>query len=405
MMTSMDARYKGGEALEARRITSNIPFILGSLVMLLVVGLVGFLQELDETESRSAVAVNVGYDRAVKPIMYQFDVVSQDPFPVELSGSTRKIPYIWNHVWESAGWTPVKLMVEEYAARPEYKEVIDLLVNVNVLQRRHVYKYLAMSAAGGGWLAHSDTFPLHPFGAHLTLPNEGRLSVYDFKYPCLMSGNATEWLRMGKRIAEHAKVYHLRDQWTEALALQQMQMDYVLQNGQVYELPNNSSDFQWTWNSQICQETRHKRAIHFRLGEKEDLSSLSDPGDMVIKWLSMWLQSCERSQEFVTTQGGRRTQTNTATDDSKDGTIIQVGSYHAPADYEQDDVTSPPEVVEVTEAPLLTEGPPIKAGSYHAPEDYAGSSSEQTGGDDQGSNTRRHARLRALALAMGGGGI
>jgi hypothetical protein len=350
------------EARVGRRISSNIPFILGSLVMLLVVAMVGIVDQVSTHDpvTRTTAAANVGYDRAVKPYMYQFDVVSQDA-----SGEPyRKIPFIWNQVWESAGWTPLKLMVGKVAAEPRFNQVLKKLENVNPIQRRHVYKYLAMSASGGGWVGHSDTFPLHPFGSSLELPNEGRMTVYGG--PCLMSGNATEWLRMGARVAEHARVYHLRDEWTEALALEQMQMDYTLVKDDIFEVPNSGSDveIQWTWNSQDCQATKRNRAVHFRLGENERFSSMNDPGDMVIKWLSMWLQSCQRSTHFIDLELGRREQ-------AVEQPVIQAGSYHAPVDYdgaEQSAVVAAPENTTADEE--VPPQPPVKAGTFHVDETY-----------------------------------
>lgn len=333
--------------------------------MLLVIAMVGFVDQISTSAkdpiTRTTSASNVGYDRAIKPYMYQFDVVSQDA-----SGEPyRKIPYIWNQVWESAGWTPLKLMVGKFATEPRFQDVLDKLENVNLLQRRHVYKYLAMAASGGGWVGHSDTFPLHPFGSSLDLPNDGRMTVYGG--PCLMSGNATEWLRMGARVAEHARVYHLRDEWTEALALDQMQMDYQLVKDEVFEVANSAAengDVQWTWNSQDCQKTKTRRAVHFRLGVSEDFSTMNDPGDMVIKWLSMWLQSCQRSTHFIDQEQGRRAQT-------VEQPVIQVGSFHTPYDYDptkkDDDADKNKKNATTVEAPPK---PPVQAGSFHVDDNY-----------------------------------
>eukprot|EP00541_Cyclophora_tenuis_P005398 CAMPEP_0116571238 /NCGR_PEP_ID=MMETSP0397-20121206/17440_1 /TAXON_ID=216820 /ORGANISM="Cyclophora tenuis, Strain ECT3854" /LENGTH=92 /DNA_ID=CAMNT_0004099295 /DNA_START=12 /DNA_END=287 /DNA_ORIENTATION=- len=72
-----------------------------------------------------------------------------------------------------------------------------LLPPLSAQQRRHVYKYFAMARVGGGWVAQSNVFPLHPFyGTPQLLPNKGKLTVYvvvdnddgtSSFTPCLMS--------------------------------------------------------------------------------------------------------------------------------------------------------------------------------------------------------------------------
>lgn len=325
--------FTQGTAVEARRISSNLPFILGSLVMLLIVGLVGFLDPLTQQSGTTPnTASNVDYrGKGVKPYMYQFDFVSQQP-PASNAPrpGTRKIPYVWSQVWESAGWTPKVLEVNNYPKSKEYKEILDLLEpNCNLLQKIHVYKYLAMAASGGGWLAHSDTFPLHPFGTSLQLPNDGKFTAYGG--PWLISASADEWLRMGKLVANHARNYHLRDEWTEAFALLQMQHVYILQKDEVFQTPNVATapnDVQWSWNPNDCQTTKTMRAVHFQVGDREEFSSITDPSDMIIKWLAMWLQSCEKSTYFVD-----REQPQMMVSPAQSA-VVQVGSFHTPEDYD-----------------------------------------------------------------------
>lgn len=356
---SHNNNFTQGTAVEARRISSNLPFILGSLVMLLIVGLVGFLDPMAQggvSGTTPNTASNVGEyisggsgggtttsGIAVKPYIYQFDFVSQPrpqqqqtpPSPSSTSNNvvhpgTRRIPYVWSQVWESAGWTPMMLEVNNYPSSKEYQEILNLLEpNCNSLQKIHVYKYLAMAASGGGWLAHSDTFPLHPFGSSLQLPNDGKFTAYGG--PWLVSASANEWLRMGKLVANHARNYQLRDQWTEAFALLQMQHVFIMQKDEVFETPNVATapnDVQWSWNPNDCQTTKTKRAVHFQVGDREVFSTIADPSDMIIKWLSMWLQSCEKSTYFVDQEHAGMTES------PGQSALVQVGSFHTPENYD-----------------------------------------------------------------------
>lgn len=349
---------------------------MGSLVMLLIMGLVGFVDQMTERgDIVSSVTSNDIFHRAVKPYIYQFDVVSQTG-----GESRRKIPFVWNQVWDAAGWTPQNLALEKYAADPSFKDVLDRISRVTILQRRIVYKYLAMAASGGGWLAHSDTFPLHPFGSDLELPNGGALTA--FGGPCLMSGNATEWLRVGKEIAEHAHVavavHKTQDTWTEDYALSQIKNLYTFVDGEVFEVPKVENVPQWSWDPMHCQVTKNTRAVHFRLGQNEEFASLDDPGDMVVKWLSMWLQSCERSNVFINARPERRTEAEKP--------IAQVGSFHVSDNYDKDKKTEAPvEEPPVPAREAAPEGTIVKVGEFHA--------------NDTKSDATRKLRLRA----MGGG--
>jgi len=343
------SRYTAGKATQARQVTKNLPFLLGSLVVVLVVGLVGFTNQVVQRDvtttsidssADNKVIVEATYVRPGdnKPSIYQFDVVSQDLSPLGNQEYTRKIPVIWNQIWEAAGWKPVKLMVSRYEADPKYRDIVSLLETISMPQRRHVYKYLAMSDNGGGWLAHSDTFPLHPFGSYLSLPNNGKLTLYDKNYPCLISGNASEWLRMGEIVAEHAHSFmsagNNTGEWTEMQALKQMGSDenVILHRSEVFEKDADVSkptedNSQWSWNTQDCQLTKEKRAVHFRLGEKEDLAGMYQPGDMVIKWISMWLRICERSNYFINLESLKV--------EAGEPAVVKVGSFHAPENYNE----------------------------------------------------------------------
>jgi hypothetical protein len=299
-MTDFLGRFSPGSVVEGRQSSFNLQLIAGTLLMFLIIGFAGIVDRGNprfHAQSKSRIFL----DQPAKPYIYQFDVVSQEIVPTNTLPGTRKIPYIWSQVWESAGWTPKNLMIDKISTSEEFKEIIDMInESSSLLQKRHVQKYLAMAANGGGWLAHSDTFPLHPFGSNIELPEGGQFISYGG--PFLISASADEWLRMAKEMAHHARHYHLRDQWTEFLFLSQHQHKHIYQTGEVFEVTNSATDpdsMEWSWSPNDCQATKTKRAVHFNLGEHEPLRNIDKAGDMVIKWLSKWLQSCERSDYFV----------------------------------------------------------------------------------------------------------
>ena len=68
----------------------------------------------------------------------------------------------------------------------------------------------------------ADVYPLHDFRVSTRLPNDGELTVFDTKYPCLMSGSAEEWLRLAGLLAEHASRYGRTPdtpEWSESVGL------------------------------------------------------------------------------------------------------------------------------------------------------------------------------------------
>ena len=352
--SSRNVRWTRGKQKDgqpsARKTTTirAVPFLLGSLVCLILIFWFGTnpFFEVSKQQTQNIVLYGSGGNGPAKnrqpPVIYMFDTVRMGASGVGTT-STRKLPYVWQQVWENAGWVPEKLWVSRHAS--EYTDIVQLLEgskrNLTPAQKRHVYKYLAMASVGGGWVAHSNVLPLHPFYGNPPLPNNGKLTLYDQSFaPSLMSGNAQEWLRLAKRMAQHASVYS-SGEWSEAVALHQLRHEIVVQD-QVFTvsanhhhhqlttttttvtiLDNNNNNNKndnttttaahaspsfvgWVWNSQDCRLTNQKRVVHF-LFDKEDATetttisaSLStDPGGMVVKWLSMWLQACERSDYFL----------------------------------------------------------------------------------------------------------
>eukprot|EP00540_Astrosyne_radiata_P001724 CAMPEP_0116833864 /NCGR_PEP_ID=MMETSP0418-20121206/6676_1 /TAXON_ID=1158023 /ORGANISM="Astrosyne radiata, Strain 13vi08-1A" /LENGTH=291 /DNA_ID=CAMNT_0004463367 /DNA_START=72 /DNA_END=948 /DNA_ORIENTATION=+ len=249
-----------------------MPFLMGSMAMVLVILLITTIEEV-QLDTNQSISSHSPFVRDFKPDIYGFDVM--------VGGSS-----------------------EDAKHASKYSEIMDIIEKgpnqVNSVQKRHIYKYLAMASMGGGWVAHSDVFPLHPFGGS-RLPNNGSLTLYDSIHPCLMSGSAEEFLRFGRRMAEHATTYNGAGEWNEQLALQYLQNEILVQP-QVFEVRNSAqtSDgtVSWVWNSDDCSVTHGKRAVHFRLDAHEEFERVSEPGDMVVKWLGMWLQACERSNYF-----------------------------------------------------------------------------------------------------------
>ena len=317
----------------------NLSFVVGSVVAVLTVCFVGTARQYAATQqhtTQSFVAFASGGGATkdgVPTTIYQFDSES-----VRAGHKTRKLPYVWHQVWETAGWRPQKLYVSRHAS--EYTDVltqVEQSENLTPQQKRHIYKYLAMASVGGGWLAHADVMPLQPFYG-TSLPHGGKFTLYDGVHsePCFLSGSASEWLRIGKLLAQHASSHRSREdddggvgggvggdgnsissegndsgsdesnvpdvrdvsggavlEWNERDALQELRDEFVVQS-EVFTVKSTSNST-WVWNSQDCRLTHQQRVVHFDL----EGVGVEDPGDRVVKWMSMWLQACERSDYFL----------------------------------------------------------------------------------------------------------
>ncbi|CAJ1349634.1 unnamed protein product [Effrenium voratum] len=106
----------------------------------------------------------------------------------------------WEKAWTDAGWETRVLTLEDAKRSPEFKNVNRRIDRIprggNAEYERLCYlRYLAMNAVGGGWMSDMDTVPTR-LSPDIGLPNAGRFTVYANFIPALVSGNATEYLRI-----------------------------------------------------------------------------------------------------------------------------------------------------------------------------------------------------------------
>ena len=259
---------------------------------------------MNTCEQNSAFPSGMQYDSEpsssgdTRPVIYRFDgdVETTDD-------KLRQIRYAWQTIWEESGWRPLTLNVMEYAGHEKYKDIQADIEKSELTQsqRRTIWKYVAMSAVGGGFVAHPDTFPMQSFLEEgRQLPNDGRLTLYDDKVPCLMSGNAEEWLKIARHMARNARSYKGKEeQWSEALALKEewLYSDGVALQNEVWPVGGELSESSWKWSTTECKRTSEKRAVHFSVDDI--VSDVPDPAERIVQWLGTWLTSCDPSTHFT----------------------------------------------------------------------------------------------------------
>ena len=139
----------------------------------------------------------------------------------------------WKRAWSRAGWKPVVLNVKDAKKHPIYNEfqgVIDSGANKeSEYDKMCFYRWLAVAAAGGGYMADIDTYPLHmdPAIYGQNLPYNGRFTSSCWAAPCLVSGSEAEWNRVIPMMLESLRRNN-EIKWSDMFAMQE-----VINNGEI----------------------------------------------------------------------------------------------------------------------------------------------------------------------------
>ena len=116
----------------------------------------------------------------------------------------------WKEAWNNAGWETVVLTLDDARKHPYYDEMFSVINPIwgYGYNAFCFYRWLAMAASGGGWMADYDTFPTNfpkSEGHMRNLPNGGKFTSFEAHVPSLMSGTADEWLRVTKLLIDALK--------------------------------------------------------------------------------------------------------------------------------------------------------------------------------------------------------
>ena len=135
-----------------------------------------------------------------RPIMHTFfDAISSKGLDDELA-----LVAAWEAAWQSAGWRTKVLTMEDAKRHFQYDELWPLIDAMPLIQYDKLcyLRWLAMGAAGGGWMSDYDTVPLRgSLERAVDLSYRPTFTVYGQNLsgdavPALLSGSASEWNRM-----------------------------------------------------------------------------------------------------------------------------------------------------------------------------------------------------------------
>lgn len=117
-----------------------------------------------------------------------------------------EILMVWKKAWAEAGWFPQILTEEDAKAHPEYQQLREKFMSLPTVNSKDYevscfMRYVAMAAAGGGWMTDYDVLPIRLPGC--TAPfNDGKLTIHERFVPALVSGSQAEYIRIAREMSD-----------------------------------------------------------------------------------------------------------------------------------------------------------------------------------------------------------
>ena len=264
-----------------------------------------------------------------RPTIYTFyNPLLEDAFVTGMTESgDAALVEEWKTAWWDAGFEPRVLTLEDAKTHPQFIPIDYAMEHtwLDGYNKMCIWRWVAMSNVGGGWMSDYDVFPLKSFPTE-PLPNGGALTVHDRFIPDLASGSSEEWIRVAREIVntllaadaekkieaqsykpakKKRRTYTL---WTDMIALQywsQHQPDMFQGDSMVMlrAFDNDDEGLGVPWSAEKCQERTPAgiTAVHFsheaiKKGLKKNLlregQTLDNRAAIAKEWLADWKSSC-----------------------------------------------------------------------------------------------------------------
>jgi hypothetical protein len=137
----------------------------------------------------------------IKPVMHTFFEPLKNTTGMDILDHMLMLR-IWEEEWQAAGWETKVVTLDDAKNHSLYeameKEAERMFPNDSYYRFR-LYRYLAVAAAGGGWMCDYDIFPTNfPMDEALNPPFGGKFTSYKNFIPVLIHASADEWTRVAQ---------------------------------------------------------------------------------------------------------------------------------------------------------------------------------------------------------------
>ncbi len=265
---------------------------------------VGNFQHAAEPTSipnQNSTSTSTSTSTGTKPIMYTFYKRKRDKNE-ETTNGDQALLQLWTDKWTEAGWDARILTTDDAKRHPRFEEFDEKLSQVPLngnnedYNRLCYYRWLAVAAAGGGWMSDMDVLPLN-FHQPENYFKDGRFAIYSATpygggIPCLMSGSESEWERLAFAAVENGLQHQNEYFWSDMFA----SVDLYFRNPKFYELFDLMGEAKEVdWNEDSCNLYKQKLAIHFSHSavSKMGLHDVNKRPRFSNDWMNKWKVSCK----------------------------------------------------------------------------------------------------------------
>jgi len=181
-----------------------IPFAVFVLLLVFILG----ESQASTILTKNQTAISIGR----RPIIHTF--FERIPLNERFTGMTDEaddaLLDFWKQTWFAAGWEPRVITLADAKKHEDYDSFSNQLnkINLDEFSRLSFFRWIAMSAVGGGFLVDYDAFPIRDFvqeGLKSHKPGDKFILYDNFLSPTLASGSASMWHNMGKALLENSK--------------------------------------------------------------------------------------------------------------------------------------------------------------------------------------------------------
>lgn len=226
----------------------------------------------------------------------------------------------WQKAWNEVGWDTQILTMDDAKNHPDYEKYNEFLSGdpFGRYDSMCFWRWFAMASTGGGWMCDYDVFPL-PSAQDVArkgeLPHKGKMAVHGWFVPCLVSGDASEFDIMAKKLVESAiwMKKNNKGHWSDMLALKDLKSNNKEAFLDLFNVvPAQDIITKWPPDKMVCDKKTSPMGVHFShhsiaqaqesgaVKEKEERSAIAPT------WLRKLKEYCDGLRKVNQVKAERR---------------------------------------------------------------------------------------------------